>query len=160
MTQPLEDENLTASGLDDLDLAIVGRLQTDGRASFRSIAESVGTSETTVRNRMRRLLDEDLVQVVTVVRPMTNRATAIAMFDITVAGDPQLVADQVGDWPETTFVALTGGTCDLIVEIVAPDRPTMYQYWRDLHTVPGVTEVKMNTYLKVAKQLYMGPQFI
>jgi Lrp/AsnC family transcriptional regulator for asnA, asnC and gidA len=146
--------------LDELDLAIVGRLQVDGRASFRSIAEGIGASETTVRNRMRRLFSEDLVQVVTVVRPMTTRTTMIAMFRLRVTCDPQLIADQIDSWPESTFVALIGGNSDLMVELVAEDRPAMYQRWRDLHELDGVIHVEMDTYLRVSKQLYAGPRHV
>lgn len=147
------------SGLDELDLAIARRLQVDGRASFRSIADSVGVSETTVRNRLRRLLDEDLVQVVTVVRPLTTRTTVIAMLLLKIVGDPQPVADEVASWPEATFVALTGGAGDLLVELVAVDRVAFLDLWRAIHEVDGVVDVQMNTYLKVAKQLYTGPTF-
>lgn len=160
MNRGEEEESGAKHSLDALDQAIVARLQVDGRASFRSIAESVEASETTVRNRVRRLFDEDLVQVVTVVRPMQGPSTMIAMFRLSVSGDPQLVAEQIDDWPEATFVALIGGHSDVMVELIAKDRAGMYQLWRDLHALDNVTAVEMDTYLRVAKQLYAGPKHV
>ncbi|MFJ4027505.1 Lrp/AsnC family transcriptional regulator [Paenarthrobacter sp. NPDC089989] len=154
--EAIDEQNV----LDELDRMIVQRLQVDGRASYRSIADEIGTSETTVRNRMRRLLDEDLIQVVTVVRPMTAPTTIITMYRLKVTGDPQHVAEKVSAMPECTFLALTSGGSDIIVELVAHDRAGMYQLWRDIHSLEGVVEVEGDTYLKVFKQLYKGPSYL
>ena len=52
--------------MDELDRKIIALLQMDGRASNAKIAREVGVSEGTVRRRLRRLIQEDVVNVVAV----------------------------------------------------------------------------------------------
>ena len=52
--------------MDELDRKIIGLLQMDGRASNAKIAREVGVSEGTVRRRLRRLIQEDVVKVIAV----------------------------------------------------------------------------------------------
>ena len=52
--------------MDELDRRIISLLQMDGRASNAKIAREVGVSEGTVRRRLRRLIQEDVVKVVAV----------------------------------------------------------------------------------------------
>ena len=52
------------SALDDLDMRIVAALQRNGRITNIEMARSLGVSEATIRNRMGRLLDEDLINIV------------------------------------------------------------------------------------------------
>ena len=50
--------------MDELDRKIIALLQMDGRASNAKIAREVGVSEGTVRPRLRRLIQDDVVNVV------------------------------------------------------------------------------------------------
>jgi DNA-binding Lrp family transcriptional regulator len=52
-----------SDNIDDLDLKIVLQLQENGRATITELAENVGSSRPTVTNRLKRLIDEDLVIV-------------------------------------------------------------------------------------------------
>ena len=61
-------------GVDDLDRRIITMLQSDGRMANTEIARSLDVTETTVRKRIARLLDEGLINVVAVPTP-----TAVGM---------------------------------------------------------------------------------
>jgi len=50
-----------SDNVDDLDLKIVFELQENGRATITELADKVGSSRPTVTNRLKRLLDEDIV---------------------------------------------------------------------------------------------------
>lgn len=52
-----------SDNIDDLDLKIVLELQENGRATITELADKVGSSRPTVTNRLKRLLDDDVVLV-------------------------------------------------------------------------------------------------
>ncbi|HUS78082.1 MAG TPA: winged helix-turn-helix transcriptional regulator [Patescibacteria group bacterium] len=49
--------------VDSLDLKIISHLQKEGRISITELAEKIGSSRPTITNRLRRLLEEDIVKV-------------------------------------------------------------------------------------------------
>ena len=55
---------------DDIDKALVTALQRNGRESYAALAKIVGLSEAAVRQRVQRLLDDGVVQIVGVTDPM------------------------------------------------------------------------------------------
>lgn len=142
---------------DDIDLAIIDLLQADGRASYRSIADELGLSEATVRKRAARLLDEELIQVVAIPNVLASRSTVMAMLQVRVSGDPDALARLLGGWPEVTWVALVAGQVDLMVEIMCANRDAVLGLLRRLHALDQVQEIDSSLYLKVYKQLYIGP---
>ena len=52
--------------MDELDRKIIEILQLDGRASNARIAREVGVSEGTVRRRLRRLIQDNVVKIIAV----------------------------------------------------------------------------------------------
>jgi Lrp/AsnC family transcriptional regulator, regulator for asnA, asnC and gidA len=146
--------------LDELDAAILQRIQLDGRASYKAIGDDVGVSETTARNRLIRMIEDGRVQIVAILNQLASPSTHIAMAELHVSGDPMEVAREVGSWPDASFVVLTAGACDLLVEMIAVDRDGLLDAYRRLHAVPGVVSVEMNVYLKVHKLMYSGPQLL
>jgi len=48
--------------LDAIDRTIIAELQTDARTTSRAISETVGVSDTTIRNRIERLEDADVIR--------------------------------------------------------------------------------------------------
>ena len=67
---------------DAQDKAIIAELQRDGRAPYSAIAETVGLSETAVRNRVKRLTDSGVVQIVAVTDPTQLGFARQAMIGI------------------------------------------------------------------------------
>ena len=57
------------ASLDAVSKAIIEQLQQDGRRSYATIAKAVGLSEAAVRQRVQRLLDSEVMQVVAASRP-------------------------------------------------------------------------------------------
>ena len=50
--------------LDDVSKAIIEQLQEDGRQPYATLAKRVGLSEAAVRQRVQRLLDQEVMQIV------------------------------------------------------------------------------------------------
>ena len=107
--------------LDDHSKEILEQLQQDGRRPYAAIGKSVGLSETAVRQRVQRMIDNGIVQIVAVSNPLHLGFNRHAMIGINVAGDLESVADQIATMPEIDYVVVTAGSFDLLVEVVCED---------------------------------------
>src|SRR5881227_4405756 len=99
--------------LDDVNKAIVEQLQADGRRSYAAIAQAVGLSEAAVRQRVQRLLDAGVMQIVAVTDPVQVGFSRQAMVGLRVDGDVTQVADQVAQLREVDYVVVSAGSFDL-----------------------------------------------
>ena len=98
-----------APDIDEVSKLIIEQLQQDGRRSYAAIGKAVGLSEAAVRQRVQRLLDSGMVQIVAVTDPMQLGFLRQAMIGVNVAGDAQQVADQLADIDEIEYVVVTAG---------------------------------------------------
>jgi Lrp/AsnC family transcriptional regulator for asnA, asnC and gidA len=141
--------------LDDVSKAIIEQLQADGRRSYAAIAKSVGLSDAAVRQRVQRLLDSEVMQIVAVTDPLQLGFTRQAMVGIRTEGDTRLVADRLADMPEVDYVVTTAGSFDLIIEVVCEDDDELLDLVsRRIRTLPGVVTTETFVYLKLNKQHY------
>ena len=83
----------TSRRIDDTDRAIIEQLQSDGRAPFTKLATAVGLSEAAVRQRVQRLVESGVMQVVAVTDPMQLGFARQAMVGVRVRGPLDPVAD-------------------------------------------------------------------
>lgn len=149
------DHRPPSGGLDDVSKAIIEHLQTDGRRSYASIAKSVGLSEAAVRQRVQRLLDSDVMQIVAVTDPLQIGFTRQAMVGIRVEGEMKLVADRLTEMSEVSYVVTTAGSFDLIIEVVCEDDDELLDLIsRRIRTLPGLVSTETFVYLKLNKQHY------
>src|SRR6266536_2253889 len=103
--------------IDALDQRIIEALQENGRESFRRIATQLGVSEATIRARYARLCADDILQVVAVTNPLGLGFEATAMVGVRTTGSPEPAAEEISSWPEASYVLVTAGQFDLLVEI-------------------------------------------
>ena len=148
-------ERSTAPALDDVSKAIIDELQRDGRQPYASIARSVGLSEAAVRQRVQRLLEQGVMQIVAVTDPLQVGFSRAAMIGIGVDGDVESVADQLRDMPEIDYLVITAGGFDLLAEVVCEDDDHLLEVInRRVRAVPGVRHTETFVYLKLCKQIY------
>lgn len=141
--------------LDASSKQIIGLLQQDGRMSYADLARQVGLSETAVRQRVQRLTETGVIQVVAVTDPLQLGFRRQAMIGIKVCGDIVGTADAVAAIPETDYVVITAGRFDLIVEIVCEDDDHLLRIVNDrIRAIPGVQSSEAFVYLKLNKQHY------
>jgi Lrp/AsnC family transcriptional regulator for asnA, asnC and gidA len=151
----LVDRKPLNGSLDDVSKAIIEQLQADGRTSYATIAKSVGLSDAAVRVRVQRLLDSDVMQIVAVTDPLQLGFTRQAMIGIRTEGDTQLVAAQLTEMTEVTYVVTTAGSFDLIIEVVCEDDEELLDLVsRRIRILPGVASTETFVYLKLNKQHY------
>jgi Lrp/AsnC family transcriptional regulator for asnA, asnC and gidA len=140
--------------LDGVDRGIIEALQENGRESFRRIAARVGVAEATVRTRYARLVDDEILQVTGVTNPLGLGFDAMAMLGVNTSGAPQPVADEIGAWEEATYVVVTAGRFDVLVELVCVDRPHLLELTNRVRAIPGVVTTETFLYLQLAKQVF------
>jgi Lrp/AsnC family transcriptional regulator for asnA, asnC and gidA len=142
-------------GPDDIDKALITALQRNGRESYASLAKVVGLSEAAVRQRVQRLLDDGVVQIVGVTDPMVMGFQRWAMIGVVVEGDVRTVSDQLVAIDEIDYVVLTAGSFDLLVEVVCEDDDSLLALLNDrIRCIPSVRSTETFMYLKLAKQTY------
>jgi Lrp/AsnC family transcriptional regulator, regulator for asnA, asnC and gidA len=145
----------TPTLLDDANRAIIEQLQADGRRSYAAIATAVGLSEAAVRQRVQRLLDSGVMQIVAVTDPMQLGFARQAMVGVRADGDLAEVADKLAALPEVDYVVVTAGSFDLLVEVVCNnDEHLLSLLNNSIRAVPGVRDSETFVYLKLAKQTY------
>jgi len=145
----------TTTTLDSANRAIIEQLQADGRRSYAAIASAVGLSEAAVRQRVQRLLDSGVMQIVAVTDPMQLGFTRQAMVGVRADGDLADVADKLAALPEVDYVVVTAGSFDLLVEVVCNDDQHLLALLNNaIRAVPGVRDSETFVYLKLAKQTY------
>jgi Lrp/AsnC family transcriptional regulator, regulator for asnA, asnC and gidA len=145
----------TESVLDETNKLIIEQLQRDGRMSYAALAKVVGLSEAAVRQRVQRLLDGNVMQIVAVTDPLTLGFTRQVMIGIKVTGDLRAVADALAAVPEIDYVVMCAGGYDLLAEMVCTDDDHLLKLLNDtVRMIPGVTATETFVYLKLAKQTY------
>src|SRR5690349_24093372 len=96
--------------LDDVSKAIIEQLQEDGRRPYAAIGKAVGLSEAAVRQRVQRLLDAGVMQIVAVSDPMPVGFARQATIGVRVEGDITPVADALAAMTEVDYVVVRAGS--------------------------------------------------
>jgi DNA-binding Lrp family transcriptional regulator len=106
--------------MDDLDRRILSILRRDARTPYTEIADRVGTSEGTVRNRVDRMTDEGVIERFTVT---TRTGNVKAMIEISVEMnvDTAAVSERMIEWDEVDFVWQVSGEEDVVLVVDAVD---------------------------------------
>jgi len=141
--------------LDPIAKAIIEQLQQDGRRSYASMGKAVGLSEAAVRQRVQKLLDAGVIQIVAVTDPMQVGFSRQALIGVRTQGDVSAIADRLSDLTEVDYVVLTAGSFDLIVEVVCEDDQHLLDLLSNqIRNINGVTSTETFVYLKLHKQRY------
>lgn len=149
------DRKATNGVLDDLSKAIIEQLQDDGRQSYATIARNVGLSEAAVRQRVQRMLDAEVMQIVAVTDPLQIGFRRQAMIGLRIEGPLDDVAEALSAMPEVAYVVTTAGSFDLIIEVVCEDDDQLLDLLgRRIRVLPGVRSTETFVYLKLNKQHY------
>jgi len=144
-----------SANLDETSKRIIEQLQEDGRRPYAAIGKAVGLSEAAVRQRVQRLLDTGVMQIVAVTDPLQVGFTRQAMMGIRVSGDMTQVADLLADMAEVDYVVVTAGSFDLLAEVVCEDDDHLLELiTQRIRTIPGVASTETFVYLSLRKQLY------
>lgn len=141
--------------LDDVSKAIIEQLQEDGRRSYAEIGKAVGLSEAAVRQRVQKLGDAGVMQIVAVTDPMQLGFFRQAMVGIRVTGDTTAVAEQLGRMPAVDYVVLTAGSFDILAEVICENDDDLINLLnQQIRGIEGVQSTETFVYLRLTKQFY------
>jgi Lrp/AsnC family transcriptional regulator for asnA, asnC and gidA len=141
--------------LDDVGKAIVEQLQEDGRRPYATIARAVGLSEAAVRQRVARLQEAGVIQIVAVTDPLQLGFRRQAMVGVRTGGDVVALADELAKMPEVDYVVITAGSFDVLAEAVCEDDEHLLELvGRRIRALPGVQSTETFVYMKLRKQHY------
>lgn len=141
--------------LDATSKRIVEQLQQDGRRAYATIAKAVGLSEAAVRQRVQRLLDAGVMEIVAVTDPLRVGFQRQAMVGLKIEGDLREAARRLAELDEVDYVVVCAGSFDLIVEVVCENDDHLLSILNDhIRTIPGVTNTETFVYLRLEKQTY------
>ena len=138
---------MLASPLDELDKAIVKRLQVDGRAPYKEIAGGLDVSAGTVRNRVTWMTQHGVLRIVAVADPAVIHYRADAMLGVKVAPGvkPSEVAERLAVYPQVGYILWISGRYDLLVEVVCDADADFLDFVAD-HVPPfspGIPDVRL-----------------
>ena len=157
MAYEIIDNDIRSSAplLDDVSMQIIRELQRDGRRPYTSIAKTVGLSEAAVRQRVQRLLDAGVMQIVAVTDPMRVGFHRQAMVGVRADGDVREIAAELAASAEIDYVVICSGTYDLLVELTARDDEHLLAVINtQIRSIAGVRATETFVYLRLEKQTY------
>ena len=106
------------AALDDKDRTIIELLQADGRMPFTKVAAEVGLTEGAIRQRVQRLTDAGVMQIVAVTDPLSLGMRRVAMIGARVGGDAEATAASLSKMEEVEYLVATAGRYDLMFEVI------------------------------------------
>ena len=140
--------------LDDVAKAIIGQLQEDGRRPYAAIGKAVGLSEAAVRQRVQKLIDNNVMQIVAVTDPLQTGFHREAMVGVNADGDLDAVADALSEISDVDYLVITAGSYDILCEVLAVDDDHLLDIVTRIRAVPGVRRTESFMYLRLKKQTY------
>jgi Lrp/AsnC family transcriptional regulator for asnA, asnC and gidA len=149
--------------MDNLDLLILNALQEDGRTPFTQIAKKCGVAESTIRSRYASLVERGIAQTITVIDPFEVGYDAPALIGISTkpgAFDSvvQALEQQI---PEISYLVMTLGRYDLMVEVFCRDREHLTDLiTKKIQAIPGIRATETLVIGKIFKlSFFWQPEF-
>jgi len=139
--------------IDEIDRKIIRALQKDGRVSNVEIARRVGMTEGTVRKRIDRLIDNDVIRVTALVNPSAIGRPIHTLIGLQVdMGALDSVIEQLVRKPVVCSVYYLTGEYDLVIETTFPDTDGLMRFLSDeIGRIPGIRKSSTSHVLRVIK---------
>jgi Lrp/AsnC family transcriptional regulator, regulator for asnA, asnC and gidA len=143
----------SADELDEIDKKIIVELQSDGRMPYTRLAESVGLSEPAVRQRVNRLRERGIMDIVAVTDPMRGHQMA-ALVGVSGDGVTTELAERLAELEESIYVVATAGAFDVLVEVVCTDPHALLDTVNRIRDLSGVRSTETFVYLDFFKHSF------
>lgn len=152
--RPSPGGGTTTTSIDDVDRAIIERLQADGRAPYTRLGAAVGLSEAAVRQRVQRLIDAGVMQVVAVTNPLSIGYRRMAMIGVRTEGPSDGIAATLQAMQDIDYLVVTAGSFDIMCEVVVSDDRDLLDLTNRIRRVEGVVSTETFIYLDLVKQTF------
>jgi Lrp/AsnC family transcriptional regulator for asnA, asnC and gidA len=150
-------ENIFSDVLDGLDICIVSELQFNGRQSLRSIARKYDISEGTVRYRLRKLVDQDVIRFKPLrsERAMGIRINAFAYIQVKPSNLEEVCRSIIA-MKNVLYVAIITGQYNMRITISGKTRASIEDYWQKILRFNGVRSGNIQY---IESFIYANPQW-
>lgn len=130
--------------MDNLDLEIISHLRSDGRKPFTEIASALDVSEGTIRNRLSRLIEDKVFQIVGLADPYKLGQDAPAIIGISVVpAEMEAVAAELVIHSEVSYLVAVSGEYDLLLEVMCKDREHLSEFLNEtVRKIPGISRTQ------------------
>jgi Lrp/AsnC family transcriptional regulator for asnA, asnC and gidA len=143
---------------DGLNRSIVALLEKDGRMPFSEIAQTLGVSEGTIRNRVNGMKETGMLRIVAIADPVAAEYQADAMLGLRVAPGhtPEAVAKRLGADQRVVYVLWVAGRYDLMVEVVSDDRESFLRFLEtQIHGATDIADAEIMLGLRNFKNQFL-----
>ena len=141
--------------IDGTDIAIIQRLQQDGRTAYADIASELGLAASTIQQRANRMIDSGVLKIRAVTDPMVLGVPIIATIGFKVEGQHlRDAAKKISDFEEFGWVAICAGPYDLLAELACKSNDHLLDMIKSLSLIEGVRSTETLLYLKIEKNTY------
>jgi len=144
----------TGTQIDETDRAIIEALQRDGRTPYTRLGAAVGLSEAAARQRVQRLLDSGVMQVVAVTNPLSHGKRRMAMIGVRTEGATDDIAKTLQAISDIDYLVVSAGSFDLMAEVVVADDGDLLDLTNRIRSVKGVRSTETFIYLDLVKKTF------
>lgn len=132
--------------MDKIDQKLIAILRNNARASISELAATLDLARATIRNRIKRLLDDEEILGFTIIlkgdtTPLPIRG--ITMIEIEGRGTDRITR-QLNGLPEVNRIHSTSGRWDLIAEIGTHTLPELDAVLRKIRLIDGISKSETN----------------
>jgi Lrp/AsnC family transcriptional regulator, regulator for asnA, asnC and gidA len=140
--------------LDRVERLMIALLQKNGRAGTQALARALDVSEVTARRKLRRLLNDGIVQIVAAVDPFQIGFESPVIIGLKIdRARIDAIAEELCEHPSIRFVAAATGNLDLIIEVVAASNHELAEFLlKYLAKIEGVLDTETSLVLRIYKQ--------
>jgi DNA-binding Lrp family transcriptional regulator len=139
--------------LDSLDLGLIGELRTNALQTLSELASKLGTSTSTIRRKLKRLLEQRILRVVAVADPAVLGYNTRATIGIKVQPHRvDAVAQELASFGNVQHILINTGNFDLIVSTDFRGPNELSRFVReDLGNIQGLVSHETMVCLKTIK---------
>jgi len=140
---------------DDVDNEIIELLKENGRMPNTEIADQVNMSETAIRKRLKRLLKDEIIQVVAVVN--LRKLGYEIEGNIKIRTDHKKnrqVKESLRKMQRLWYIAHVAGAADFDVEFNAKSQSDLHDLIETVNQIDGVLGTEISIRLQVVKNSY------
>ena len=147
-----------SSPQDKLNRSIIALLQNDGRMAYSEIAQGLGVSEGTIRNRVGSMKQAGMLRIVAIADPVIAAYKTDAMMGLKIAPGhtPQTVARRLSVLPDVVYILWVSGRYDLLIEVVSDEADGFLNFLEEeIHNQPDIASSEVMTGLKNFKNQFL-----
>jgi Lrp/AsnC family transcriptional regulator for asnA, asnC and gidA len=146
----------TIKKLDATDAEMIKLLQLDGRTSNTEMAKKLNVSEATIRTRLKRLLDDEIIQIVAVSNPFKLGFQLTG--NIYIYAEMQKLSSvmkSLKKLKELWYIIFTTGESNINAEFIVRDREDFNDLiYNKISSIDGIIRLETSVIMKFEKRKY------